>query len=102
MRMHYDQARKVLNNELSPRTKVEWNFVFDLTKGVRRPDNEPVLNAYVAYFRQEYEVQSKAVRMYLYFFLIFRFLDLKCLIFTILSFSFLNSQVTPRIGVPMS
>jgi len=68
MRMHYDQACKVLNNELPPGTKVEWNFVFDLTKGVRRPDNEPVLNAYVVYFRHEYEVQSKAVRMYLYFF----------------------------------
>src|SRR6185295_7241257 len=79
MRMHYEQARKVLNNELPPGTKVEWKFVFDLTKGVRRPDNKPVLNAYVAYFRQEYEIQSKAVRMYLIFFLSFAFLILSVL-----------------------
>src|SRR6185369_14172180 len=61
VRMHHDQARKVLDRQLPSGTKVEWNFVFDLTKGIRKPENEPVLNAYIAYFHDEYEAQSKAV-----------------------------------------
>jgi hypothetical protein len=71
LNMYHEQARKLLDPQLPPTARVDWSFVFDLTKNIRSVENEPVLNAYVNYFQSEFEAQSQTVREYPMFYCLF-------------------------------